>query len=83
MEENNRELPGLTASEVAVMMRVDIKTVSRWAITGAIRSALTAGGHRRYYLSDVEAMLDGRDPTRAAWYKVLGVKEPAASQKQM
>jgi excisionase family DNA binding protein len=49
--------PLLTPAEVAVLFRVDPKTVTRWAKTGKITSIKTLGGHRRYRESEVRAIL--------------------------
>src|SRR5690625_1593082 len=46
-----------TPVEVAALFRVDPKTVTRWAHQGHIPSVRTPGGHRRFYLADVEALL--------------------------
>jgi excisionase family DNA binding protein len=54
----------LTPAEIARALRVDPKTVTRWAKTGKITSIRTPGGHRRYYRSEVEAFLN--DTTRGA-----------------
>jgi excisionase family DNA binding protein len=48
----------LTPSEVAAVFRVDPKTVTRWAAAGRISSVRTPGGHRRFYESEVRALLD-------------------------
>jgi excisionase family DNA binding protein len=46
----------LTPAEVAAIGRVDPKTVTRWAHSGRITSAVrTPGGHRRYRAADVRA----------------------------
>lgn len=50
----------LTPGEVARILRVDPKTVTRWALAGRIDSIRTPGGHRRYREADVEALLHGR-----------------------
>jgi excisionase family DNA binding protein len=47
----------LTPHEVAVMFRVDPKTVTRWASSGRIGSIRTPGGHRRFRESEVRALL--------------------------
>ena len=47
----------LTPGEVAAMFRVDPKTVTRWALAGRIGSIRTPGGHRRFYESEVRALL--------------------------
>lgn len=49
----------LTPGEVAVMFRVDPKTVTRWATAGKLPSITTPGGHRRFFASDVRAFLAG------------------------
>lgn len=51
----------LTPGEVAVMFRVDPKTVTRWAAAGRIGSIRTPGGHRRFRESEVRALLDDSD----------------------
>ena len=48
----------LTPGEVAVLFRVDPKTVTRWAQAGRIASIRTIGGHRRFRASDVERFLE-------------------------
>jgi excisionase family DNA binding protein len=47
----------LTPSEVAILFRVDPKTVTRWAKAGKLTSVRTLGGHRRYKDSEVRALL--------------------------
>jgi excisionase family DNA binding protein len=47
----------LTPGEVALMFRVDPKTVTRWASAGRIGSIRTPGGHRRFRESEVRALL--------------------------
>jgi len=51
--------PLLTPAEVAVMFRVDPKTVTRWAKDGKLTSIRTLGGHRRYQETQVRALLTG------------------------
>jgi excisionase family DNA binding protein len=53
----DHEEPLLTPGEVAILFRVDPKTVSRWARAGKIRSIKTAGGHRRFKESEVRRLL--------------------------
>jgi predicted site-specific integrase-resolvase len=43
------------------MVRVDPKTVTRWAKTGKLSSARTLGGHRRYLEAEVLALLAGSE----------------------
>ena len=47
----------LTPAEVALLFRVDPKTVTRWAKAGKLTSIKTLGGHRRYKESEVKALL--------------------------
>jgi excisionase family DNA binding protein len=47
----------LTPGEVALMFRVDPKTVTRWASAGRIGSIRTPGGHRRFRASEVNGLL--------------------------
>jgi len=53
--ENHERL--LTPGEVALMFRVDPKTVTRWASAGRIGSIRTPGGHRRFRDSEVHGLL--------------------------
>lgn len=54
----------LTAGEVARLLHVSPKTISRWAARQLIPCFVTLGGHRRFRRDDVEAirrrMVDGR-----------------------
>lgn len=50
----------LTPKQVAVLFRVDPKTVSRWARAGKIGCVITPGGHRRYRSAEVHALLRTR-----------------------
>jgi excisionase family DNA binding protein len=47
----------LTPAEAAAMLRVDPKTVTRWARDGKLPSIRTPGGHRRYNESEVRGFL--------------------------
>jgi excisionase family DNA binding protein len=49
----------LTPAEVALMFRVDPKTVTRWAKAGKLTWIKTLGGHRRYREAEVRALLIG------------------------
>lgn len=46
----------LTPGEVAELLRVDVKTVSRWAQSGQLDAIRTPGGHRRYSVVQVNSM---------------------------
>jgi excisionase family DNA binding protein len=52
--------PYLLASEVAAIMHVSPKTVSRWAKEGKLPHLKTLGGHRRYPERAIRAMVDDR-----------------------
>jgi transcriptional regulator with GAF, ATPase, and Fis domain len=47
----------LKPSEVALMFRVDPKTIVRWANTGKLTPIRTLGGHRRFLESEVSRLL--------------------------
>ncbi len=49
----------LTPAEVAVLFRVDPKTVTRWANAGKLQAVRTLGGHRRFYEGEVRGLLAG------------------------
>lgn len=49
----------LTPQELSRMLRVDPKTTTRWAKAGRVHSLRTMGGHRRYYLREIEALIRG------------------------
>ncbi len=51
----------LTPAEVAVLFRVDPKTVTRWAKAGKLSSIRTLGGHRRYRETEVRRLLRGAE----------------------
>lgn len=50
----------LPPGEVARLLGVDPRTVTRWAVTGKIPSLKTPGGHRRYRRSAIQAIIDGK-----------------------
>ena len=47
----------LTAGQVAGVLHVSPKTVSRWATQGSVPCLVTLGGHRRFRRQDVENIL--------------------------
>jgi excisionase family DNA binding protein len=57
----------LTPGEVAVMFRVDPKTVTRWAQAGKLSAVRTLGGHRRFLEAEVMELL-GAVPQQAGRY---------------
>ena len=52
------EDPLLTSGEVARIMKVDPKTVSRWAADGKLVGTRTPGGHRRFRTSEIRRLLE-------------------------
>ena len=46
----------LTAGEVAHLLHVSPKTISRWAACDLIPCLVTLGGHRRFHREDVEVI---------------------------
>ena len=52
------ELELLTCAEVAVLFRVDPKTVTRWARDRRLPHIVTPGGHRRYPADRVRRILE-------------------------
>jgi excisionase family DNA binding protein len=49
----------MTPSEVGEALRVDTKTVTRWAERGLLFSIKTPGGHNRFRKADIEAIMNG------------------------
>ena len=49
----------LTPGEVAAMLRVDPKTVTRWGADGKVPCVKTPGGHRRFRTSVINKILEG------------------------
>lgn len=60
MTGNQTGRPLYTPTEVALLFRVDPKTVTRWAKDGKLTSIRTLGGHRRYFQDEVQALLQSR-----------------------
>jgi excisionase family DNA binding protein len=48
----------MTPAEVARLLGVAPRTVSRWADQGRISHSVTLGGHRRFLRSDIVKLLD-------------------------
>ena len=46
----------LLPSDVAEVLQVSPKTVTRWAKEGKLASRRTLGGHRRYARADIESL---------------------------
>ena len=62
MDNDNRLVtePLLTSGEVAALIRVNPKSVTRWVKEGRLTSVRTPGGHHRFRQPDVRAMLNGQ-----------------------
>src|SRR5436853_114176 len=58
VEEPMAENELLTPGEVAIMFRVNPKTVTRWARAGKISAVRTLGGHRRFRASEIRRFLE-------------------------
>jgi excisionase family DNA binding protein len=52
----------LYPGEAAKLLKVDRKTLTRWAEKGLIRSYSTPGGHRRYLTADIQLLLNNQYP---------------------
>jgi excisionase family DNA binding protein len=48
----------LLPSEVAEVLQVSPKTVTRWAKEGKLASRRTLGGHRRYARAEIESLAE-------------------------
>ncbi len=48
----------LRPREVALLFKVDPKTVTRWAKSGRLSPVVLPSGHRRYRMSDVETLIN-------------------------
>jgi putative resolvase len=46
-------MSSLTPQEAATLLGVTVRTLHRWELDGKITSSRTAGGHRRYDISDL------------------------------
>ena len=51
----------LTCAQVAAMFGVCRETPRRWASQGKLCSLETAGGHRRFWRSEIESLLRDRE----------------------
>lgn len=49
----------LTPAECGKALRLDPKTITRWAHKGLITPVVLPSGHRRYRRADIEAILRG------------------------
>jgi excisionase family DNA binding protein len=58
----------LRSSEVAELLHVSPKTVSRWAKEGKLPYRRTLGGHRRFPADGIRALVGSLDPQRSIQY---------------
>lgn len=56
----------LTPGELARILHVSPKTISRWASEGRIPCIVTLGGHRRFRLTDAMAVAARMEGTETA-----------------
>ena len=54
----------LTLGQACRLLSVDESTLRRWADAGQVRTFRTPGGHRRFAVGDVQALVDGRSRRR-------------------
>ena len=50
----------MTPAEVAAVFRVRPQRVTQWAHQGKLKPVMTPGGHRRYRVAEVKAIMEGR-----------------------
>ena len=56
----------MTQKEVALLFKVDSKTVARWSDKGYLSFTRTLGGHRRYYADEVHRMFASQAKEKTA-----------------
>lgn len=66
----------LTSSQVAALFGVTPMTITRWTDAGRLSCEKTAGKHRRYRRSDIEALRDGTRPTSDVEHWVTLLRRP-------
>lgn len=52
----------LSPRDASKLLGVEPQTISAWANVGAVTAIRTAGGHRRFLLSELQALRDGAKP---------------------
>ena len=50
----------MTPAEVGAAFRVNPRRVREWADQGKLKPVMTPGGHRRYRVAEVKAIMEGR-----------------------
>jgi len=59
----------MTPGEVAEIYRVNPKTVTRWAAAGRLTAVRTPGGHRRFWESEIRALVANNTTAATAEYR--------------
>lgn len=62
----NQHPPVMTIGEASRALGVSPETLRRWADRGLIRVMTLPSGHRRFYIKDVQSILDARTRGGAA-----------------
>jgi excisionase family DNA binding protein len=57
-------MSSLTPQEAATLLGVTVRTLHRWELDGKIRSTRTAGGHRRYDITD---LISNKSDSQLSW----------------
>lgn len=57
----------LTSADAAIRLSVGVTAVKRWADEGRLACVRTAGGHRRFRLSDIERLRRGTGAVEDEW----------------
>lgn len=73
----------MTPAEVALVFRVDPKTVTRWAKDGRLTAVKTLGGHRRYATAEVHQLLSGDTASPGAVLTPAEVYESIADEESI
>lgn len=68
----------LRTAEVADILHVSPKTISRWAKEGKLPFLKTLGGHRRYPEAEVRELADGLQERPDGWEPVGGGEGPVS-----
>jgi putative resolvase len=61
-------MSSLTPQEAATLLGVTVRTLHRWELDGKIKSTRTAGGHRRYDISD---LISNKSGSQLSWKGAL------------
>jgi excisionase family DNA binding protein len=58
--------PLLTATEIAYEFQVNAETVRRWVREGRLAAITLPGGHKRFRVADIDAILNGEQASDTA-----------------